>query len=48
MGSFFNIKVITDVGNRRIHKEDGFILFGGALGDNTIDYKNATSHSLHL
>jgi TrmH family RNA methyltransferase len=43
MGSFFNIKVITDAGidDLKRYKEDGFILFGGALGDNTIDYKNA-------
>jgi len=43
MGSFFNIPVITglDIGNLKGYKEQGFELYGGALGENTIDYRVA-------
>jgi TrmH family RNA methyltransferase len=43
MGSFFNIDVMTDVTHEKLKemKEKGFSLFGGALGNNTIDYRNA-------
>lgn len=43
MGSFFNIEVVTDVAYDKLkkYKEKGFSLFGGALADDTIDYRDA-------
>lgn len=43
MGSFFNIKVVTglDTKDLKSYKADGFELYGGALGENTIDYRSA-------
>ncbi len=43
MGSFFNMKVARNVSYEKLaeYKENGFSLIGGALGDNTIDYRNA-------
>lgn len=43
MGSFFNIDVITDFDVEFLKKcrDDGFKLYCGALGENTIDYKKA-------
>lgn len=43
MGSFFNIDVITDVSYEAIAdcKNYGYELYGGALCDNTIDYRDA-------
>lgn len=43
MGSFFNIRVVTglDIGDLKKYKSDGFELYGGALGENTIDYRDA-------
>lgn len=43
MGSFFNIDILTDntINNLKKYKEQGFELFGGALGDDTIDYRSA-------
>ena len=43
MGSFFNMKVVTGVSYEKLseYKNSGFQLIGGALGDNTIDYRSA-------
>ncbi len=43
MGSFFNIQVVTglDIDDLKAYKADGFELYGGALGENTIDYRSA-------
>ena len=43
MGSFFNIDVITDKTCEDLEKyaDKGFSLFGGILGENTIDYRKA-------
>ena len=43
MGSFFNIDVITDKTCEDLEKyaDKGFYLFGGILGENTIDYRKA-------
>ena len=43
MGSFFNMQVVTDVSYDMLksYKDKGFSLFGGALGANTIDYREA-------
>lgn len=43
MGSFFNMQVVTglDTQNLRQYKAQGFELYGGALGENTIDYRSA-------
>lgn len=43
MGSFFNIDVFTNVTHEMLKnfKENGFSLFGGALCENTIDYREA-------
>lgn len=43
MGSFFNIDVITELDSEFLVKcaENGFMLYGGALGKNTIDYRTA-------
>ena len=43
MGSFFNMRVVTGVSYEKLseYKNSGFQLIGGALGDNTIDYRSA-------
>lgn len=43
MGSFFNIKVMTDVTHNMLkeYKNSGFSLFGGALSADAIDYRKA-------
>ncbi len=43
MGSFFNINIITDVAYTKLreYKDGGFRLIGGALGENTVDYRDA-------
>lgn len=43
MGSFFNIKIICDKTAEDLeeYKKMGFCLYGGALNENTIDYKKA-------
>ncbi|MCH5210293.1 MAG: RNA methyltransferase [Oscillospiraceae bacterium] len=43
MGSFFNIKLRTNVTTEELseYKEKGFNLLGGALNENTIDYRKA-------
>ena len=43
MGSFFNMKVMQGVKLERLseYKEKGFQLIGGALGENTVDYRCA-------
>ena len=43
MGSFFNIKIKKDVTAEELseYKDNGFCLFGGALGENTVDYRSA-------
>ena len=42
MGSFFNMRVVTGVSYEKLseYKNSGFQLIGGALGDNTIDYRS--------
>ena len=41
MGSFFNITIITDrdIEDLKEYKSSGFSLLGGALTDNTVDFK---------
>ena len=43
MGSFFNIDIVTELDAEFLRgcKAVGFELYGGALSDNTIDYRNA-------
>lgn len=43
MGSFFNIDIFTGKDSKYLKKlqDDGFTLYGGALGENTIDYRDA-------
>jgi len=43
MGSYFNIDIIPDVTVEDLErfKSDGVKLIGGALGDNTLDYREA-------
>ncbi len=43
MGSFFNIDIFTDKSTDYLKrlKENGFNLIGGALGKNTVDYREA-------
>ena len=43
MGSFFNIKLRTNVTKEELseYKKKGFNLLGGALNENTIDYRSA-------
>lgn len=43
MGSFFNIETVTELDTEFLKKcaEKGFILYGGALSKNTINYKDA-------
>lgn len=43
MGSFFNIDIFTDknIDDLKKLKKDGFNLIGGALGENTVDYRHA-------
>ena len=43
MGSFFNMRVVTGVSYEKLseYKNSGFQLIGGALSDNTIDYRSA-------
>ena len=43
MGSFFNIDIVTELDAEFLRecKTVGFELYGGALNDNTIDYRNA-------
>lgn len=41
MGSFFNIQVMKDVTSKELqtYKDMGFTLIGGALNENTVDYR---------
>lgn len=43
MGSFFNMKVMKNVTKEQLagYKEKGFQLIGGALSENTVDYRSA-------
>ena len=43
MGSFFNMKVMKNVTREKLakYKEKGFQLIGGALNENTVDYRSA-------
>ena len=43
MGSFFNIDIVTELDTEFLHecKNNGFELYGGALSDNTLDYREA-------
>ncbi|MDD6483322.1 MAG: RNA methyltransferase [Clostridiales bacterium] len=43
MGSFFNIETIADFSHERLldMKKEGFSLIGGALGENSVDYRSA-------
>ena len=43
MGSFFNMKVMKNVTREQLaqYREKGFQLIGGALNENTLDYRNA-------
>ena len=43
MGSFFNMKVMKNVTHKQLaqYKEMGFQLIGGALNENTVDYRSA-------
>lgn len=43
MGSFFNIETVTDLDTEFLVKcaQKGFTLYGGALGEDTVNYKDA-------
>lgn len=43
MGSFFNMDIYTDVTYEMLksYKDKGFSLLGGALGENTVDYRES-------
>ena len=43
MGSFFNVKIMTDVSAKTLasYADSGFTVYGGALGEDSIPYTEA-------